>query len=106
MFVLLFIYLCLADKDLDTRYRNMTVSPFSTAENRIGDVMVSVLASSAEDHGFKTRSGITKDFKMGICCFSAKYATLRRKGKDWLAQNQENVSSGIHVYPRTVVSVS
>jgi hypothetical protein len=37
MFVLLFIYLCLADKDLDTRYRNMTVSPFSTAENRIGD---------------------------------------------------------------------
>jgi hypothetical protein len=27
-----------------------------------------------------------------ICFFSAKHATLRRKGKDWLARNQNNVS--------------
>jgi hypothetical protein len=26
------------------------------------------------------------------CCFSAKHATLRRKRKDWLARNQDNVS--------------
>ena len=34
----------------------------------------------------------TKDYKIGICCFSAKHAALRRKSKDWLAQNQNNVS--------------
>jgi hypothetical protein len=28
----------------------------------------------------------------GICCFSAKHAALRSKSKDWLAQNQNNVS--------------
>jgi hypothetical protein len=47
--------------------------------NRIGGVMVSVLASSAVDHG----SGRTKNYKIGICCFSAKYAALRRKSQDW-----------------------
>jgi len=30
--------------------------------NRIGDVMVSVLASSVEDRGFECRSGHTKDY--------------------------------------------
>jgi hypothetical protein len=34
----------------------------------------------------------TGDYKIGICCFSAKHAALRRKSKDWLAQNQNNVS--------------
>jgi len=28
----------------------------------------------------------------GICCFSINHAALRRKSKDWLAQNQDNVS--------------
>jgi hypothetical protein len=27
-----------------------------------------------------------------MCCFSAKHAALRRKYKDWLARNQNNVS--------------
>ena len=54
--------------------------------------MVSVLTSSMVDHGFEPRSGQTKDYKIGICCFSAKHAALRRKSKDWLAQNQNNVS--------------
>jgi hypothetical protein len=54
--------------------------------------MVSVLASSAVDCGFKPQSGQTKYIKLGICCFSTKHAALRRKGKDWLAQNQDNVS--------------
>ena len=30
--------------------------------------------------------------KIGICCFSAKHAALRRKNKDWLVRNQDNVS--------------
>jgi hypothetical protein len=54
--------------------------------------MVSVLALSVVDHGFEPRSGQTNDYKIGICCFSAKHAALRIKGKDWLAWNQNNVS--------------
>ena len=56
--------------------------------------MVSVLASSVADYGFEPRSGQTKDYKIGICCFSTKHATLWRKNKDWLAQNKNNVSEG------------
>jgi hypothetical protein len=26
-----------------------------------------------------------------MCCFSAKHAALRRKSKDWLTRNQDNV---------------
>ena len=54
--------------------------------------MVSVLVSSAVDRGFEPRSGQTKDYTIGISCFSAKHAALRRKSKDWLAWNQNNVS--------------
>jgi hypothetical protein len=54
--------------------------------------MVSVLASSAVDHRFEPRSGQTKDYEIGMCCFSAKHAALRRKSKDWWARNQDNVS--------------
>ena len=49
--------------------------------------MVSVLALSEVDRGFEPRSGQTKDYEIGICCFSAKHAALRRKSKDWLARN-------------------
>jgi hypothetical protein len=54
--------------------------------------MVSVLTSSAVDRGIEPRSGQTRDYKIGICCFSAKHAALRRKSKDWLDRNQNNVS--------------
>jgi hypothetical protein len=57
----------------------------------ISGIMVSVLASSAVDHGLEPRSGQVKDYKIGIFCFSAKHTTLRRKSKDWLARNQDNV---------------
>jgi hypothetical protein len=60
--------------------------------NHISGVMVSMLASSAVDHLFKSRSGQTKDYKISMCCFSTKHAALRTKSKDWLAQNQDNVS--------------
>ena len=63
--------------------------------------MVSMLASSAVERGFEPSSGQTKDYKVDICCFSAKHVALRRKCKEWLAQNQEQ-----HVYLRTVVLVS
>ena len=54
--------------------------------------MVSVLALSAVDRGFEPQWGQTKDYKICICCFSIKDAALRRKSKDWLARNQDNVS--------------
>jgi hypothetical protein len=54
--------------------------------------MVSMLASGVVDRGFEPRSGQTKDYKICICCFSAKHAELRRKNKDWLARNQDNMS--------------
>ena len=54
--------------------------------------MVNVLASSAVDYGFEPRSGQTKNYEIGICCFSAKHAASRRKSKDWLARNQDNMS--------------
>ena len=52
--------------------------------------MVSVIVSSAVYRGFEPRSGKNKDYKIGMCCFSAKHATLRRKRKYWLTQNQYN----------------
>ena len=56
-----------------------------------GGVSVSFLASSAVDRGFEPRLGQTKDSKIGICCYSAKHAALRRESKDLLARNQVNV---------------
>ena len=55
----------------------------------MGGVVLSVLSSSAVDRGIEPWSGQTKDYKIGICCFSAKYAALRRKSKD---RNQGNMS--------------
>ena len=54
--------------------------------------MVSVHASDVVDRGVEPRSGKTTDYKIGSCCFSAKHASLRRKSKDWLARNHDNVS--------------
>jgi hypothetical protein len=59
--------------------------------NRIGGVVVSMLASSVVGRELKPRSGHIKDYNIGMCCFSAKHASLRRKSKDWLARNQYNV---------------
>jgi len=51
--------------------------------------MVSMLTSSVVDCGFCH----TKDYIIGICCFYANHAVKsRRKGKDWLASNHDNVS--------------
>ena len=54
----------------------------ATQQNRIGGVMVSVLASNAVDRGLEPRSGQTKDYKIGICCFSAKHAARSIKEKE------------------------
>ena len=62
--------------------------------NLIVGVIVSVLASRAVDRGFEPRSCQSKDYKIGICCFYAKHAVLRRNSKDCFPRNQDNVSEG------------
>ena len=61
-------------------------------QRRIGGVMVSVLASRAVDRGFELRSCQRKEYKIDICCFNTKHAALRRKSKDLLTRNQNNMS--------------
>ena len=56
------------------------IGAFWLVMNRIS-VMVSVLTSSPVDRRFDPQSGQTKDYRIGICCFSAKHAALRRKGQ-------------------------
>jgi len=62
-----------------------------------------VPSSSAVDRGFEARSGQTQDYKIGICCFSAKHAAFWRKSKDWLAQNLDNVSKWSDMSIRGIV---
>jgi hypothetical protein len=54
--------------------------------------MAWVLASSVVTDELMPVSGQTRDYKISICCFSAKNAALRSKNKMWLARNQNNVS--------------
>ena len=74
--------------------------------NRIGGVMVSMLSSSAVARAFESRSGQTKDYKIGICCFFTKHAALRSKRKDGLARNQNNVSKWGDMSIRTLLFLS
>jgi hypothetical protein len=60
--------------------------------------MVGVLVSSAVDRWFEPRSGKTKDYKIGICCFSTKHAAfISSKRKELMARNQDNVSEWGHM---------
>ena len=54
--------------------------------------MVSMLVLSAADRWFEPRSAKPRDYVIGICWFSANHATLKKKSKEWLARNQDNVS--------------
>ena len=66
----------------------------------MGSVIVGVLASCAIDRGFESRSGQTKDYQLVFVAYNAKHAKLRRKSKDWLARNQDNVSEWSGMYIR------
>jgi hypothetical protein len=49
-----------------------------------------MLAPSEGDCGFKPRSCQTKDYNIGICCFSAKDTASRSKSKERLAWNLQS----------------
>jgi hypothetical protein len=99
-FVLLFFFLVsfhplkdciwsIADQNpFETNY----ILIFLTVPKRLHQWFSSMLAFSAVDCRFESRSGQSKDCKIGICCFSPKPTALRRKSKDWLARNQDDVS--------------
>ena len=56
--------------------------------------MVSAFVSCAVDREFEPRSGQTKEYTIGICCFFAKHEASSKKNKDCLARNQDNVHGG------------
>ena len=72
----------------------------------VGGIMVSVLESSAVDFGFEHGQVQTKDFKIGICCFCAKHATIRSRNTNLLARNRHNVSLWSDISIRWLVSRS
>ena len=91
-------------EDIGNTTYEQVLHVYCKQRNHIVGVIGIVLDSIAVGRGFEPRSGQTKDYKIGICCFSAKHAELRRKNKDWLARDQDNVSEwGDMSIPRTVV---
>ena len=78
----------------------MGSSPGRVKPKTYSGVIDSVVASSVVDRGFESRSGQTKDYAIGMCCFSAEHAALWRKSKDWLARNQNNVSEWCDISTR------
>jgi len=73
----------------------------------ISGVKVSVLSLSLVDRWIEPLSSQTKDYNIGICCFSPKHAASRSKRKRLVGLESE-YCEGVerHVYLRTVVSVS
>jgi hypothetical protein len=43
-------------------------------------------------------------YAISMCCFSAKHTTLRRKSKDWLPRNRDNMSEWIGIFIRGMLS--
>ena len=62
------------------------------SQNYIDGVIVSILVSCAADCGFKLWASLTKDYTIGVCWCCAQHIALSSKGKEWLANNQNNVS--------------
>ena len=73
---------------------------FLSYQHRIGSIKVDFFASSTVDCWFDSCSSKTKNYKIGMCCFSSKHASLRRMSKAWLARNQDNVIEWIDMSTR------
>lgn len=67
--------------------------------------MVSVLALHVINCVFYPCHVKPEEYKISICCISAKHTVLMCKSKDWFATSQDNVI-GQHVYMWMVVLVS
>jgi hypothetical protein len=56
------------------------------------DLFQVYLLCCALDPGLEPRSAQTKDYRIGVYCFSTKNAALRRNSKNFLVRNRDNVS--------------
>jgi hypothetical protein len=69
-----------------TYFKVFTIYAYIEFINGIGDVMICMLTSSMVDRDLESRSCQTNDYKIGICCFSAKHSSCRSKNKYWFAR--------------------
>jgi len=73
--------------------RFINVLDFMQEKNHLPYKCISgVMLARSPPVWLEQRSGLTKDCKHGIYWFSSKNTTLRRRDKEWLAQNQDNLS--------------
>jgi len=68
-------------------------SLFQHQSGQTKDYKIGICSFSAMHTALQHRSGQTKHYKIGICSFSAMHAALRKKSKDCLAQIKDNVYS-------------
>lgn len=68
-------------------------------DNHIGGIhiMVSLQATTVADGGIDPGSGLTKEYKIGVCYFSAKHAALSSNNDDRMAQNRDSESSLLYL---------
>ena len=91
-------------------FYNLDINDSNNNKNKIKanygicGVTFTMITLCVVDHVFEPRSGQTKDYEIGIYCFSAKHEGLRRNSKDCLAWIM--CLSERYVYLQTVVSVS
>jgi hypothetical protein len=62
-----------------------------------------VCSSRVLDRGFVPRSGKTKDYIIGICCFCAEHAAFMSKDKDFRLRIRIICPNGGHFDLRTIV---
>jgi hypothetical protein len=63
--------------------------------------------TASVNHGFEHRSDQTNDYTIGICCSSAKHAAFRNNTPRLVCSESGKIDwIGLHIYPRTVLSVS
>jgi len=91
---------------LTVKQSRLNIEPQSRELHRSGGVIVSVHALTV-DREFVPQSGQTKNYKIVICCFSAKHAVLGRKCKYVLTRIRIICPSGVTCLdPRTIDLVS
>ena len=69
-------------------------------------LLVNTRDSSVVDHQFELQSDQTKNYKISICCFSAKAQALRNNRKDCITQTKYNVTEKSYMSTCRLVSVS